>query len=93
MIKVHISGHLKDYTGRKQDVELAGVATVHQLIEKLNERFPGIKDRILDDQENTRPFVNIFLNGDSIRDLDDEKTSLKDGDTVRILPSVAGGIA
>ena len=92
MIRVHISGHLKDYTGSKNEIQMSDASTVARLIEKLNEKFPGIKDRIFDDQDKTREFVNIFLNGENIRDLESEKTNLKDGDTVHILPSVAGGI-
>jgi len=94
MIQVHITGHLKDYTGKKRDVEIQDeIEDVASLVEKLNLIFPGIKDRIFDDQDRTRQFVNIFVNGTSIRDADQESTKLKDGDTVHILPSVAGGYA
>lgn len=92
MIRVHISGHLKDYTGSKNDLQMSDATSVAVLVEKLNAKFPGIKERIFDDQDRTREFVNIFLNGENIRDLDSEKTNIKDGDTVHILPSVAGGI-
>ena len=54
--------------------------------------FPGIEDRILDDQGETRPFVNIFVNGENIRDGAKENTKLNEGDIVHILPSVAGGL-
>ncbi len=92
MILVRISGHLKEYTGKKRDLEIVEeVPDVASLVEKLNEMFPGIKDRIFDDQNNTRQFVNIFVNGTNIRDGEGEPTNLKDGDTVHILPSVAGG--
>ena len=94
MILVHISGHLKDYTGRKREVEISGnVEDITSLIEKLNQLFPGIKDRIFDDQDRTREFVNIFVNGTNIRDAGQEGTRLKDGDVLHILPSVAGGYA
>jgi sulfur-carrier protein len=94
MILVHISGHLKDFTGKKRDFEISGnVEDVASLVEKLNLMFPGIKDRIFDDQDRTRQFVNIFVNGTSIRDASQEGTRLKDGDAVHILPSVAGGYA
>jgi sulfur-carrier protein len=94
VILVHISGHLKDYTGKKRDFEISdNVKDVASLIEKLNLMFPGIKDRIFDDQDRTRQFVNIFVNGTSIRDAGQEDTRLKDGDAVHILPSVAGGYA
>ncbi len=92
MIIVHISGHLKDYTGRKREVEVPdSVKTVLGLVTNLDKAFPGVKDRILDDQERTRPFVNIFVNGENIREGESERTILKDGDRVHILPSVAGG--
>ena len=92
LIMVHISGHLKDYTGKKRDLEIQGeVSNVFSLIEKLNQIFPGIKDRIFDDQNRTREFVNIFVNGANIRDAGRELTTLKSGDTVHILPSIAGG--
>ena len=94
MISVHISGHLKDYTGKKRDFLISeNIENVSSLIEKLNQMFPGIKDRIFDDQERTRQFVNIFVNGSNIRDSGQEDTRLKDGDTVHVLPSVAGGYA
>ncbi len=91
MIKVHISGHLKDYTGNKRDFDITECKNLFELIEKLNKMFPGIKDRILDDQDKTRLYVNIFVNGENARDIENENTRLKDGDTVHILPSVAGG--
>jgi molybdopterin synthase sulfur carrier subunit len=94
MILVHISGHLKDYTGKKRDFEISdNVEDVTALVGKLNQMFPGIKDRIFDDQDRTRQFVNIFVNGSNIRDSGQEGTRLKDGDTVHFLPSVSGGYA
>lgn len=89
---MHVSGHLKDYTGKKRDFQISEeVRDVTSLVDKLNLMFPGIKDRIFDDQDNTREFVNIFVNGINIRDNKKESTNLKDGDTIHILPSVAGG--
>ena len=92
MISVHISGHLKDYTGKKRDFEMSNEAQdVLELIEGLNRMFPGIKDRILDDQDKIREYVNVFVNGENVRDASGEKTRLKEDDQVHILPSVAGG--
>jgi len=91
---VHITGHLKDYTGKKRDLEInEGIANISALVERLNGMFPGIKDRIFDDQDRTRQFVNIFVNGVNIRDSALEDTKLKDGDVIHVLPSVAGGHA
>lgn len=94
MILVHISGHLKDYTGNRREVQIPDekdLQNVSSLVEKLNGMFPGIKDRIFDDQDRTREFVNIFVNGTNTRETEEELTKLKHGDTVHILPSVAGG--
>ncbi|MFI5421828.1 MAG: MoaD family protein [Nitrososphaerales archaeon] len=92
MITVHITGHLKDYTGKKRDCQLPeDVGTILGLVVRLDKMFPGIKDRIFDDQDRTRQFVNIFVNGANIRELAQEDTKLKEGDVVYVLPSVAGG--
>ena len=89
---MHITGHLKDYTGRKRECTInEKVDNVSALVEKLDAIFPGIKDRIFDDQDRTRQFVNIFVNGQNIRDMALEDTKLKEGDVVYVLPSVAGG--
>lgn len=53
--------------------------------------FPGMKDRICDEQEKVREYVNIFVNGEDFRHLKGEQTTLSDGDEVMILPSIAGG--
>ncbi|HKW03808.1 MAG TPA: MoaD family protein [Nitrososphaerales archaeon] len=92
MIRVHVSGHLKDYTGRKRDFEMPYSNNVGELVGQLNKMFPGIKERIFDDQDKTRPYVNIFVNGENLRDIGNEGTTLKDGAIVNILPSVAGGL-
>ncbi len=92
MIKVHVSGHLKDYTGKKRDFEIPPICkNLSELVEELNKMFPGVKERTFDDQDKTRLYVNIFVNGENARDIENESTRLKDGDTVHILPSVAGG--
>jgi sulfur-carrier protein len=93
MIMVNVSGHLKDYTGKKRQFEVpsSSISNILGLVEYLNQLFPGIKERILDDQDNTRQYVNIFVNGEDIRFYEKENTKLKEGDQVHILPSVAGG--
>ncbi len=93
MIMVNVSGHLKDYTGKKRQLQISSssITSVRDLVEFLNKVYPGIKERILDDQDNTRQYVNIFVNGEDIRFSEKENTKLKEGDQVHILPSVAGG--
>jgi molybdopterin synthase sulfur carrier subunit len=91
MIQVHVTGHLRDYTGKRREFEISKTKDVRSMLHVLDQMFPGIRDRILDDQEKTRPYVNIFVNGTNIREGAGEDTRLKDGDTIHILPSVAGG--
>jgi sulfur-carrier protein len=90
-VRVHISGHLRQLVGAKKELDVSGVTSVSDLVGRLDEMFPGIKDRIFDDQDRTREFVNIFVNGENIRDGEHESTRLKERDSVHILPSVAGG--
>jgi molybdopterin synthase sulfur carrier subunit len=91
MIRVNISGHLKDYTGDARKFEVDSTENVLAMVLELDHRFPGIRGRILDDQDKTRPYVNIFVNGQNARDIERERTRLRDGDVIHILPSVAGG--
>ncbi len=91
MIRVRLSGQLGDYTGGAKEVSVASAPTVLKLVDALEEKFPGIRGRILDDQEKARPYVNIFVDGENIRETGEELTRLSDGNLVYILPSVAGG--
>ena len=91
MIQVRLTGQLRDWTGGKSRVDLRSAADVQSLVRGLDGEFPGIGRRIMDDQENIRPHVNIFVNAENSRELEQEKTSLRDGDVDYILPSVSGG--
>ncbi len=90
-IRIHVAGHLKDYTGRSVELEIPGAKDVLDAVDQLDARFPDIKDRIFDEQDRTRPYINIFVNEEEIRNLDGESTKTEDGDVIYILPSVAGG--
>jgi MoaD family protein len=90
-IRIHLAGHLGNYTKRHVDVEIPQARDVLDLLMRLSAMFPSVRDRILDEHDRTRPYVNIFVNEENIRDLQSEKTTVKDGDEVYILPSVAGG--
>lgn len=65
--------------------------SVGEAIGTLCTRFPGIAERVLDDDGRLRRFVNVYVNGDDIRFLEGEKTPLRDGDEIIIAPAVAGG--
>jgi sulfur-carrier protein len=60
-------------------------------IEALDARHPGFRDRLLDENGDLRQFVNVYLNDEDVRYLQKEATPVKDGDTISIVPSIAGG--
>jgi len=66
-------------------------STISEVIDNLNLQFPGIKERLADDQGNLRRFVNIYINGEDVRFLEDKATPVKDGDEISIVPAIAGG--
>ena len=89
-VKVRIPTPLQKLTGEQPEVSVEA-SSISELIAKLNQAYPGIKDRICDDSGKIRRFVNVFLNEEDIRFLNKEATSLKSGDEVSILPAIAGG--
>jgi len=89
-VEVTIPGPLLQYTRNQKEVQL-NADSVLDAITELDRKFPGLKDRICDEQEKVRAYVNIFVNGEDFRHLKSEQTKLKDGDEVMILPSIAGG--
>ncbi|MCA9603221.1 MAG: MoaD/ThiS family protein [Polyangiales bacterium] len=90
-ITVRIPTPLRTLTGGQDEVQIEG-ADVGALIENLEKAHPGIKDRLVD-EKGVRRFVNIYANDEDIRFLDNLKTALKDGDSVSIVPAIAGGRA
>ena len=87
---VRIPTILRTYTGGESEVTAAG-ATLSEVIDDLDANYAGIKGRILDDNGELRRFVNVYLNDEDVRFLDGVSTKLSDGDSVTILPAVAGG--
>jgi len=88
-IEVQIPTILRTYTGGEKVVSAEG-ATLADLVSDLDVKFPGLKDRVVDDA-GLRRFVNVYLNDEDVRFLDGLGTTLTDGDSVTILPAVAGG--
>ncbi|PYC84388.1 molybdopterin synthase sulfur carrier subunit [Streptomyces tateyamensis] len=87
--EVRIPTILRSYTDGAKAVDGTG-ATLGELIADLNVRHPGIADRLLDNGE-LRRFVNVYLNDEDVRFLEGISTAVADGDSVTILPAVAGG--
>src|SRR5262245_3490170 len=88
--KILIPTPLRPYTDKKDAVEADG-ATIGELLADLTRRHSGLKAHLYNDQGKLRSFVNVYLNDEDIRYLQKEQTPVASGDTVSIIPSVAGG--
>lgn len=86
-MKVGIPDPLMSYTGRQREVEAEG-ATVAELLHNLDRLFPGIRFRVIDEQDSLRPHMRIFVNLVKIQDLD---MALSSRDEVHILQALSGG--
>src|SRR3989338_4537865 len=89
-ITVRIPAPLQKLTQNQEKVEANG-ANVKELIENLDKKFPGIRERICDENGKVRKFINIYVNEEDVRFLQQEETSVKSGDEVSIIPAIAGG--
>ena len=89
-VLVRIPTPLRSLT--KGQAEVEGQAdTVAGLIESLEKQFPGLKERLVDESGEMRRFINVYVNEEDIRFLQNQQTPLKDGDEVSIIPAIAGG--
>ncbi len=89
-IQVLIPTPLRRFTEGQGKVAASG-ATVAELLADLGARYPGLRERICEPDGSIRRFVNLFVNGDNVRDGAGEATALEPGDEVGIIPAMAGG--
>ena len=89
-VQVLIPTPLQKFTNDEATAELAATS-VDGLLDALEDRYPGIKGRLCDEAGKLRRFLNVYVNSEDIRFLDNQNTSLNDGDEVSIVPAVAGG--
>ena len=89
-IKVRAQEPLRKLLDNEQVVEVSGT-TVLEVIKILQARYPRFVDRLLERDGSVRRFVNVYVNEEDIRFLQNQQTVLRDGDEVRIIPSIAGG--
>lgn len=89
-VTVRVPTTLRNLTGGESEVSVEG-ATVGEVLAALEARHPGFSERILDDDGALRRFVNVFVADDDVRFLDQMATPVPDGETVSIIPAVAGG--
>ena len=88
--KVRIPTPLRKLTNNEELIEVVA-PTVGEAILQLQSRFPGIKERLLDETGEVRRFVNVYVNEEDIRFLQNQNTPIKDGDVISIIPAIAGG--
>jgi molybdopterin synthase sulfur carrier subunit len=91
-VTVLIPAPLRKLTGGEPRVGADG-ETLAELIDSLEARYPGIKERVCDPDGELRRFVNVFVNGENARNLDGIGTTVSNGDEVGIIPAMAGGAA
>ena len=90
MAKILIPTPLRQYVDKKNAVEVSG-ATIGELLTGLTTEYAELRRHLFNDEGKLRSFVNVYLNDEDIRYLNKDATPVKDGDTVSIVPSIAGG--
>ncbi|MEA2461605.1 MAG: sulfur-carrier protein [Actinomycetota bacterium] len=89
-VEIRIPTVFRKFTGGKATAELEA-GTIGQLIDQLEADFPGFKGQVLTEEGQLHRYVNVYVNDEDARYLEQLDTKVNDGDTVSLLPSVAGG--
>ena len=89
-VPVRIPTPLRRFTGDGAEVSVEA-AELSSILDRLFEQYPGLRSQLLNDDGTLRSFVNIYVNDEDIRFLDGLKTRVADGDSVSIVPAIAGG--
>jgi len=87
---VRVPTPLQKFTGNQAEVQADG-KSVKEILASLETQFPGIKERLYDEQGKLRRFINFYVNNEDIRFLKGEDTPIKDGDEISVVPAIAGG--
>jgi molybdopterin converting factor small subunit len=90
MPQIQIPSPLRQYSGKQASVDVPGT-TVAEALAGLVAQHPDLKKHLYADDGKLRAFVNVYVNDEDMRYLQKEATALKDGDTISIVPSIAGG--
>ena len=90
MVEVRVPAPLRAHTGGSKVVQGEG-GNVAEVLADLDRRYPGLKSGLFNEQGELRQFVNVYVNDEDIRYLERLETPVAPGDTVSILPAVAGG--
>ena len=90
MARVKLPTILRSQAGGEKQVDVDG-STLREVLSDLETRYPGITSRVLTEDGGLHRFVNVYVNDEDVRYLGSLETEVRDGDTVSILPAVAGG--
>lgn len=91
-VRFFVPGPLRDFSGGQAQVEIGGSpATLGDALAALGALYPGVTRRVLDEQGEVRPHINLFVGGDCVRFGDGLATRLPEGCEIAILPAVSGG--
>lgn len=90
-VKVMIPTPLRQFAGKHESVDLEA-KTVEEALDSLTSQFGELKRHLYSDDGRLRSFVNVYVNDEDIRYLQKERTALQQGDTISIVPSIAGGM-
>ena len=91
MSKIHIPTPLRQYVGKQSTVDVKG-ATVGEALNDLLVQHPDLRKHLYTEDGKLRAFVNLYVNDEDIRYLQKEATAVNDGDSISIVPSIAGGL-
>jgi molybdopterin converting factor small subunit len=90
MPKIHIPTPLRQYAGKQAAIDVRS-GTVADALSDLVAKHPDLRRHLYSDDGKLRAFVNVYVNDEDVRYLQKEATSVKDSDTISIVPSIAGG--
>jgi len=90
MAALRIPTPLRAYTNGQSEVQVSG-ATISEALNDLTNQFSALKPHLFNENEELRPFVNLFVGETNIKDLQGLSTPIKDGDRLMLIPSIAGG--
>lgn len=90
MNTIRIPTPLRSFTGGEKEIQISA-DTVGEAMQALARQHPTIRTHLFDEQDQLRPYVNVFLNDENVRNLDGALTPIREGDRLMIIPSIAGG--
>lgn len=90
-VTVKIPAPLRPLTANQGEVAVENAGTVGAALEELSRKYPGIKDKLVDDKGALRRYINLFKNDEDVRHAQGLATGIKEGDRLTIVPAIAGG--